>query len=203
VDHVWRAHDPALREGWRRRDPVADSRVLYEAVAPWRRQRLHQRIAESLEMSYGDRVGEIAGELAAGFAEARQPEAAARFLELAASSAVRRFAYREAAEALQSAIGQLRQLPDSTERAGHEGRLQLELGNALMAAMSAGDPRVVEALSRAEEVARRADAPAASLQSASFINMRRVPARRRRSSGSSRSAIASANTGTIRDFSRC
>ena len=38
--------------------------VLYDAVAPLRRRRLHRRIAERLEKGYGARAGEIASELA-------------------------------------------------------------------------------------------------------------------------------------------
>ena len=58
--------------------------VLYKRVAPTRRARIHGRIGERGESIYGERVGEIAAELAVHFEESRDFARAVKYLSLAA-----------------------------------------------------------------------------------------------------------------------
>lgn len=71
--------------------------VLYQRVAPTRRRRIHGRIAERGETIYGDRVGEIAAELAVHFEQSQDLVRAVKYLSMAADNATRRSADHEAA----------------------------------------------------------------------------------------------------------
>ncbi len=70
--------------------------TLYQRLSPARRRELHQAIGEREEAGYGDRVRDVAAELAAHFGEAGDDERAVRYLQLAAGTALRRHANREA-----------------------------------------------------------------------------------------------------------
>lgn len=71
--------------------------VLYQRVAPTRRRLIHGRIAERGESIYGDRVVEIAAELAVHFEQAQDFARAIKYLQIAAENAERRSADHEAA----------------------------------------------------------------------------------------------------------
>ena len=84
--------------------------VLYDLLPAGKRLRLHRRIGEGLESLYGPRVAAIAAELALHFEEGRDYVRAAINLFLAAGTAMRRYAYREAIAYLKKArilIGRL------------------------------------------------------------------------------------------------
>ena len=100
---------------------------VYEAIPAGHRQRLHQRIGETLATAFGDRAAEIAGELAFHFERAGDYPRALRQLRAAATCAVQRFAGREAISYLEAAIALTERLPDERER----GRRELELRIAL------------------------------------------------------------------------
>ena len=57
--------------------------------------RLHRSIGERKERGYGERVGEIAGELALHFEQGRDYGRAVRYRQLAAEQALRRSGQRE------------------------------------------------------------------------------------------------------------
>jgi hypothetical protein len=101
--------------------------AVYEAIPSGHRQRLHQRIGDTLETAFGDRVPEIAGELAFHFERAGDYPRALRHLSAAASCAGRRFADREAIQYLEAAITLSAQLPDEGERARQELELRIAL----------------------------------------------------------------------------
>ena len=107
--------------------------VLYKRVALTRRSQIHGRIGERGEIIYGDRVGEIAAELAVHFEQARDLTRAAKYLQLAAENAIRRFAYQEAVRLSRRGLELLERLPDTAERAEQELCLQLTLGMPLIA----------------------------------------------------------------------
>src|SRR5262249_43243377 len=71
-------------------------KVLYERSSVSRRVQLHRRIGVRGEILFGERAKEIAGELAMHFEQGADYQQAARYFQLAADNAVRRFAYREA-----------------------------------------------------------------------------------------------------------
>ena len=86
--------------------------VFYRRQAPGRRAKLHLRIAERLEALYAGRESEVAAELAEHFEEASDWPRAVRYLGLAADSARRRYAHREAVAILQHAAGLVNRLPE-------------------------------------------------------------------------------------------
>ena len=107
--------------------------VLYERVPASRRAQLHRRIGEHVESFYGERAGEIAGELAMHFAQGAKYEQAAKYLQQAADNDIRRFAYREAVALSRQGLVLLARLPDSRQRVEQQLRLQLTLGVPLIA----------------------------------------------------------------------
>src|SRR4029453_5702761 len=78
--------------------------VLVERISPGRRSRVHQRVGEWLEQSYGKHVGAIASQLARHFEEGRDHSRAVRYLILTAETTARRFAYRDSIKLLQHAL---------------------------------------------------------------------------------------------------
>jgi DNA-binding winged helix-turn-helix (wHTH) protein len=133
-------------------------RVLYDALPAARRRDLHRRIAERLEAGFGARAAEVAGPLASAYARAGLPEATARVLEMAAGVSAQRFAYAEAADALEASLQQLALLPDSEDHARTATRLNLALGPVTLAARGLAHPRALQAFQAAEALARRTGA---------------------------------------------
>ena len=127
-------------------------RVLYARVSVGNRVGLHLRTGESLERGYGQRAGEIAGELAMHFEHGRDFERAARYRRQAGENALRQHAYREAADHATRALGLLRAFPDSPERAQQELTLQVMLGAALTATQGYAAPEVARTYARAREL---------------------------------------------------
>jgi DNA-binding winged helix-turn-helix (wHTH) protein/tetratricopeptide (TPR) repeat protein len=78
--------------------------VIYDQMPFARRARLHRAVAQALEASYGSRVAERAGELAFHFGRAHQTLPSAKYLQMAAGQALRRYAYKEALDHLTSAL---------------------------------------------------------------------------------------------------
>ncbi|HKF98230.1 MAG TPA: AAA family ATPase, partial [Steroidobacteraceae bacterium] len=85
--------------------------AIAERVPAGRRMRLHQRVGEWLEHTYGAQATTIAGPLAWHFAEAGDCHRAIRYLVLAAENAARRFAYGDAIRVLEQARSLVHQLP--------------------------------------------------------------------------------------------
>lgn len=111
--------------------------VLYERVPPVMRLRLHRRIGERGIAVYGERVDEIAAELAMHFEQARDFEAAVEYLRRAADNAARRYANREAIDHLNRAFDLVGRLPERGR-----GRLQRSILEQVgMVRRSMGDMR--------------------------------------------------------------
>jgi len=126
--------------------------VLYKRVALARRSQIHGRIGERGEIIYGDRVGEIAAELAVHFEQARELTRTVKYLQLAAENAIRRFAYRDAVGLSRRGLELLGRLPDTRERAEQELCLQLTLGVPLIPTEGYAAPDVGSAYTRAREL---------------------------------------------------
>jgi DNA-binding winged helix-turn-helix (wHTH) protein/tetratricopeptide (TPR) repeat protein len=94
--------------------------IIAERVHAGRRLRLHQRVGEWLEHTYGTQAIGIAGSLAWHFEEAGDYQRAIRYLVLAAQNAAARFAYADAIRVLQQARSLTHHL------AGH-ARTQLDI----------------------------------------------------------------------------
>jgi predicted ATPase/DNA-binding winged helix-turn-helix (wHTH) protein len=126
--------------------------VLYERASIGHRMGLHLRIAERLERAYGERAGEIAGELAVHFEQSRDFDRAVQYRRHAGENALRRHAYREAAGHAARALESLVATPDGRARAEHELTLQVMLGAAMTAIKGYSAPEVERAYSRAREL---------------------------------------------------
>jgi predicted ATPase/DNA-binding winged helix-turn-helix (wHTH) protein len=85
--------------------------VSYQRIGMTQRVRLHQRIGKRLELAYGHHVGQIAAELAVHFARGRETHRAILYLQYAADTASRRFAYRESISYLTQALELVEGLP--------------------------------------------------------------------------------------------
>ena len=127
-------------------------RALYARIPIGRRVGLHLRTGECLESGYGERAGEIAGELAMHFEGGRDYERAARYRRQAGEHALRQHANREAAAHAAQALHLLEALPDSPERIQQELALQIMLGAALTATQGYGAAEVARPYERAREL---------------------------------------------------
>jgi DNA-binding winged helix-turn-helix (wHTH) protein/predicted ATPase len=126
--------------------------VLYMRLPAGRRRRLHQRIGEREEQAYGERVREIATELAVHFKQGHDYHKAVQYLHHAGENAVRRSANVEAITHLTTALELLNTLPDTRARAQQEITLQVALGVPLQATRGFASPEVKAVYTRAREL---------------------------------------------------
>jgi DNA-binding winged helix-turn-helix (wHTH) protein len=103
--------------------------ALYEQLPHGRRRRLHQRIGERLEQGFANDLRRVAAELALHFEQSSDDAKAIAYFVLAARQAHRRFADREAAQFLRTALGHLGRLPADPARNLNE--LQIRVGIVL------------------------------------------------------------------------
>ncbi len=108
--------------------------VLYRRVASTRRSQIHGRIGERGETAYGERVAEIAAELAVHFEQARDWNRAIKHLVVAAENASRRSANHEAVTLARRGLELLKTLPETGERDAQESMLNQILLSPLSAA---------------------------------------------------------------------
>jgi DNA-binding winged helix-turn-helix (wHTH) protein/predicted ATPase len=107
--------------------------VPYGLLPPMRRAQIHRQIGHSGEAIYGDRVSEIAAELAMHFEQGRDTPRAVKYLLQAAQNATHRSAQHEAAALARRGLQALGALPETSERVQQELNLRMILGVALMA----------------------------------------------------------------------
>jgi len=119
------------------------------------RQELHARIAAAIETKMPERVEREPELLAYHYAEAGQPDTAARYWLAAGRLAARRSANREAVAHLGHGIAAVRGLPETVERNRQELALLLALGPALLSSRGFGDADASAGYQRAAELARR------------------------------------------------
>jgi DNA-binding winged helix-turn-helix (wHTH) protein/predicted ATPase len=112
--------------------------VPYRLMPPMRRSQIHQRIAERGRALYGNRVSEIAAELAMHFEQSRDWPRALQYLVQAAENATRTSAHHEAAELARRGLVILQTLPKSTEGAPQGITLRMILSVSLMATKGFG-----------------------------------------------------------------
>ena len=87
--------------------------VFYHRQTPGRRAKLHLRIGERLEKLFAKHESEVAAELAGHFEQGGDWQRAVRYLRLAADTAGRRFAPRQAVQILEHALDLARKLPEA------------------------------------------------------------------------------------------
>ena len=129
--------------------------VLYERVSAGQRMELHRRLGERIEAAYGQRVHEVAAELATHFERGRKYQKAVQYLQQAGENALQRSAPQEAIDHLTKGLEFLRLLPDSPERSSQELTLQIAIGAPLMTTKSPAAREVAQAYTRARELCQQ------------------------------------------------
>jgi len=123
--------------------------VLYDLIPPGHRIELHRRIAERHEIAYGDRVGEIAAELADHYSRTNERLKAIRYFQLAGERAMAHSAYGVAIHNSKEVLQRLDGIADLSLREQFELSTQVILGNALMATHGYAASEVEIAFARA------------------------------------------------------
>src|SRR6266581_465418 len=98
--------------------------VLYSRIAPGRRARLHRQAAEWAEVRFSERLNEAAPFLAHHFEHGFDWARAVRYLQIAADTAGRRYAPREATALLQHALELCAKLPEGERATSETGILE-------------------------------------------------------------------------------
>jgi len=129
--------------------------VLYQRLGNRRRLQLHRAIAERLEAGYGERAPEIASRLAGHFTQGHDYRKGATYRQLAAGSALRLSAYREAITHCQQGLELLAYVPEASARDQQELAIRMSLHVALGAVHGMGAQEVEENLKQAQELARK------------------------------------------------
>jgi len=116
--------------------------VLDARLSPTRRQLLHQRIAARLERGYGDRAGEIAGQLSFHCEHAGDLLHAAEHIDVLVPQAYARRATQEAEALTKHAVALLKRLPRSEPRQQRLLQATISYGLALGASRGVGSVEV-------------------------------------------------------------
>ena len=157
----------ALDELWRRRivreqeanaydfshDRLRD--VAYGDLSVARRRLLHGRLARALESLYARDTEPVSAQLAHHHEQAGRDELATSYLQIAAASAIRVYANREAIALLNHALELLRRLPPSAATIELELELQMALCTAWAAITDYLGDQVAAAYGRALELCRQ------------------------------------------------
>lgn len=107
--------------------------VAYRFIPAMRRSQIHQRIAERGLAIYGERINEIAAELAMHFEQSHDWPRALKHLLQAAENAVTRSAHNEAANLARRGLDSIKSTPETAERDKQEMKLRMILAVSLMA----------------------------------------------------------------------
>jgi DNA-binding winged helix-turn-helix (wHTH) protein len=129
--------------------------ALYERVPAGRRVELHRRLGDRLERGWGDRVTEIAGELAMHFERGRAVPRAIHYLRQAGRVAGSRGASQEAAAYLARALDLVASMPADQTRDALEGAIRLALCVPLIALHGYGSEHVESCARRAKALCSR------------------------------------------------
>ena len=129
--------------------------ALYSRLGDIRRLRLHRKIGEGIETTYGERANEIAAELSLHFERGQDYARAARYHRQAGENALRKQAPREAITHFSTGLELIAKLPDTPERVEHELRLQTALGGPLAMTKGAASPEVEAVYTRARALCQQ------------------------------------------------
>jgi predicted ATPase/DNA-binding winged helix-turn-helix (wHTH) protein len=129
--------------------------VVYDRLPAGRRRELHHAIGLREEAGYGAQAAEHAAELAEHFERGRDEARAVHYHQLAAETALRRWAYQEAVGHLTRGLAHLQRLPDTPERTQKELALQSMLGPAVMLTRGFAASEVERAYRRALELCQQ------------------------------------------------
>ena len=131
--------------------------VPYRLLPAMRRAQIHRRIGHRGEAIYGERVGEIAAELAMHFEQGKDPPRAVRYLLMAAENATHRSAHHEADALARRGLSALATLTPSPDRDQQELGLRMVLGVSVMSLKGFADDEVRDIYGRAIELCGGAD----------------------------------------------
>jgi DNA-binding winged helix-turn-helix (wHTH) protein/predicted ATPase len=128
--------------------------VVYERIPNLRRLRLHRRMGDGEERSYGARAHEVAAELAVHFERGGDLPRAVQYRQHAGHNALRQHGYQEAITHFRRGLDLLETFPDTPERRQQELALQVALGSPLQALQGYGAPEVEAVYTRARELSQ-------------------------------------------------
>jgi DNA-binding winged helix-turn-helix (wHTH) protein/tetratricopeptide (TPR) repeat protein len=129
--------------------------VLYGRLPVGQRLRLHRLVAAREEIGFGERVAEVASELAHHYERAKDRDMAIHYLQQAGERAVARGAMVEAEGHYRRSLNLLDELPHTIERDRHELALQIELGDILWSSRSWSHPEAARTYEHALELAEK------------------------------------------------
>jgi predicted ATPase len=130
---------------------------VYTHLGSGQKVRLHRFIGERKEAGYGDRVGEIAGELALHFEQGRDYGRAVHYRQLAAEQALRRSGQQEAITHCEKGLDLLSHLPATPERTRQELALRVPLVAAQSAIYGLASEELGQNLERARMLCQELD----------------------------------------------
>jgi tetratricopeptide (TPR) repeat protein len=136
--------------------------VAYTFLPQARKQAVHERTAQAIEVLAGERLTEHYSELAHHYSHSDNTQQAVAYLQRAGQQAADRSAYGEAITHLARGLELLPSLPESPARTRYELDLQIALGWALIATKGQAAPEVEQAFTRARaslDQAMALDAP--------------------------------------------
>jgi class 3 adenylate cyclase/predicted ATPase len=129
--------------------------VAYNSLLVERRKTVHERAARAIEEVYRLRLEDHYNELAHHYSRSGNTQKAVDYLQLAGQQAVKRSANAEAIAHFNAALGLLKTLTDTPERAQQELDLQISLGPALITIKGWTVPEVERAYTRAQELCQQ------------------------------------------------
>lgn len=129
-------------------------RAIADRVAPLRRQAFHRSIALRLEAAFRLAPAKAAPRLALHFEAAGDEPKHADYLEIAAASAMGRYAYAEGAAYVRRAIRSLERQPASASNVRRRVERWLDYGNAVHRLTGLGNPEAGQAFDVAGHLAR-------------------------------------------------
>jgi class 3 adenylate cyclase/predicted ATPase len=129
--------------------------AAYDSLLKSERHALHRRIADVLSNQFPAVVAATPEVLAQHYAAANLIEPAIIHWEAAGKKAAERSANVEAGSHFANALGALRRLPDTPERARRELSLELDCGSQLLATRGNAAPEVEAVFTRACELGER------------------------------------------------
>src|SRR5262249_26033301 len=123
--------------------------------APGRRATLHRRLGERMEVVCATQLHDVAAELAYHFEAGAAWARAVTYLRVVAETAEQRYAYREAATALQRALALVHHLPETPERTQQSLTLHLALGAAQLMTKGHAAPEVEHTYTQARALCQQ------------------------------------------------
>jgi predicted ATPase len=126
--------------------------VAYNAILLERRKGLHERVAQSIEGLFAERLQEHYHTLAHHYSRSGNTSKAIDYLHRAGQQAVERSAYADAISHLTAALDLLTALPESRERSQQELGVQMTLGTVLRVTKGQAAPEVERLYTRAREL---------------------------------------------------